>query len=105
MKIVYLHCELVCKSSLFALILRATPNVQRSEISEEYVAVAHYTLDMHQHRMELVRSCRDPSLMTRHDILLGMSALLFVLVLYIKLKPWLHLHIACFDQPLKQGLN
>ncbi|KPM41083.1 hypothetical protein AK830_g5462 [Neonectria ditissima] len=66
MKIIYLHCDLVCESALLALILRATPAVQGSEVSEECVSAARNTLDMHQHCMELVRGCRDPLLVTRY---------------------------------------
>ncbi|KAK7432250.1 hypothetical protein QQZ08_001195 [Neonectria magnoliae] len=66
MKIVYLHCDLVCETSLLVLILRAMPPGQGSDVSEECVVAARDTLDMHQHCMELVRGCRDPLLVTRY---------------------------------------
>ncbi|KIX01886.1 uncharacterized protein Z518_07825 [Rhinocladiella mackenziei CBS 650.93] len=69
MRAVYLRCELICQSSLLALILRAIPPAPGSlgGVSDDCVAVARETLDIHQQCMQQVRSCKsDPFMITKY---------------------------------------
>ncbi|KAI0881294.1 uncharacterized protein GGS22DRAFT_192382 [Annulohypoxylon maeteangense] len=69
MRIVYLQCDIVCQSSLLALILRAitTARGSLSSISDECVTVARETLDIHHECMTAVRSCKtDPFMVTKY---------------------------------------
>ncbi|KAI1105790.1 hypothetical protein F4804DRAFT_340971 [Jackrogersella minutella] len=69
MRIVYLQCDVVCQSSLLALILRAAPGTRGSVsgVSDECVAVARETLDVHHHCMMAVSSCKtDPFMVIKY---------------------------------------
>ncbi|KAI1414111.1 hypothetical protein F5Y13DRAFT_179093 [Hypoxylon sp. FL1857] len=69
MRVVYLQCEILCESSLLALILRAVPAAQGSlsGISDDCVAVARDTLDVHHQCMMEVRGCKtDSSMVTKY---------------------------------------
>lgn len=68
-KIVYKQCDLVCKSSLLTLILRAIP-VPRGSMSgaiDECIAVAREVLDVHQQCIHNVRNCEsNPFMVTTY---------------------------------------
>lgn len=69
MRVVYLQCDLVCQSSLLALILRAIPTAggSLSGISDDCVAVARDTMEIHQQCMMAVRGCKnDPFMVTKY---------------------------------------
>ncbi|KAI1392962.1 uncharacterized protein F4822DRAFT_146949 [Hypoxylon trugodes] len=68
MRVVYLQCDLVCQYSLLALIWRAAPVVQGpSSVSEDCVAIARETLDIHHQCMLAVNNCKgDPSMVIRY---------------------------------------
>lgn len=55
-RVFYLQCDLVCQSSLLALILRATPvgSGSLSNVPESCVTVARDTLNLHQECMKSV---------------------------------------------------
>ncbi|KAL0941544.1 C6 transcription factor [Colletotrichum truncatum] len=63
LRILYHQCKLVCHSSLLALILRAVPakGASLSGASDECVAVARLTLDVHQQCMTSIRNCKTDS--------------------------------------------
>jgi len=65
----YLQCDLVCQYSLLAFILRAMPNPPGflDGVSEDCIAVARHTLDLHQQcMMGLRESKNDPCTKTRY---------------------------------------
>ncbi|KAI6754601.1 hypothetical protein HG530_012353 [Fusarium avenaceum] len=66
MKVIYLHCDLVCQSSILSMILRAVPGIQDANVHDRYVTVARNTLDLHDQCMRLVKGCRDPLLVRRY---------------------------------------
>ncbi|KAI1459923.1 hypothetical protein F4805DRAFT_465878 [Annulohypoxylon moriforme] len=69
MRIVYLQCDILCQSSLLALILRAITTARGfpSTISEECVEVARQTLDIHHECMTAVSSCKtNPFMVTKY---------------------------------------
>ncbi len=69
MQMIYLQCDLVCQSSLLALILRAVPTLQNSpsSISDECVAVARETLNIHQQCMASIGNRKDdPSIVMKY---------------------------------------
>ncbi|KAI0384226.1 hypothetical protein F5Y04DRAFT_238591 [Hypomontagnella monticulosa] len=67
-RIIYLQCDLVCQSSLLALILRAIPaGASLTGVSDDCVTVARETLDIHHQCMTGVRKGKgDPSLLTKY---------------------------------------
>ncbi|KAH8200807.1 hypothetical protein TruAng_005044 [Truncatella angustata] len=69
MRVVYLQFDLVCQTSLLALILRAIPSTQisPSDISGECVAVARDALNAHEQCMTSLRGHeRDPFMFTKY---------------------------------------
>jgi hypothetical protein len=50
MRAVYLQFDVICQSSLLTQILRAVPDSDNSQrrASNEYLTIAHETLDMHE---------------------------------------------------------
>ncbi|KAI0149689.1 hypothetical protein F4776DRAFT_174560 [Hypoxylon sp. NC0597] len=65
MRVVYLQCELLCQSSLLALILRAVPTAGGSLIlvSEDCLVVAREAMDVHHQCMMGVGGCKTDSSM------------------------------------------
>ncbi|TVY68305.1 putative transcriptional regulatory protein [Fusarium oxysporum f. sp. cubense] len=66
MKVIYLHCDLVCQSALTAMVLRVLPGSQGMEVHESCLTVARNTLDLHDQCMKLVNGCKDPLLIRRY---------------------------------------
>ncbi|RSL59478.1 hypothetical protein CEP53_005763 [Fusarium sp. AF-6] len=66
MRLIYLQCDFVCQSSLLALILKAIPPGQHTDIPENYIEVSRRTLDMHERCMEGMRHCKDPLLVRKY---------------------------------------
>ena len=69
MRVIYLQCDLVCQSSLLVLILRAIPTAPGfpGGASDDYIAVARETLDIHEQCMTIVRNCKtDPFLVMKY---------------------------------------
>ncbi|KAF5624584.1 hypothetical protein F52700_9753 [Fusarium sp. NRRL 52700] len=66
MKVIYLHCDLVCQSALTAMVLRVLPGPQGMEVHESCLTVARNTLDLHDQCMKLVNGCKDPLLIRRY---------------------------------------
>ncbi|KAF6806653.1 C6 transcription factor [Colletotrichum sojae] len=69
LRLLYLQCALVCHSSLLTLILRAIPAspASLSGATDECVAVARLTLDVHQQCMISIRSCEtDPQIVNKY---------------------------------------
>ncbi|KAF6842781.1 C6 transcription factor [Colletotrichum musicola] len=69
LRLLYLQCALVCHSSLLTLILRAVPvsPASPSGATDECVAVARLTLDVHQQCMTSIRSCEtDPQIVNKY---------------------------------------
>ncbi|KAI7978784.1 hypothetical protein EIK77_006641, partial [Talaromyces pinophilus] len=65
MCLIYLRCDLVCQSSLLALVLRAS---SEGSALVECVAVARDVLDMHEQCMQDVRGCKNDPLIARKYI-------------------------------------
>ncbi|KAL3601791.1 hypothetical protein FPOAC2_06065 [Fusarium poae] len=65
-RVVYLHCDLVCQSSMMSMVLRAIPASGNTDATDGCVTVARNTLDLHGQCMKLVDGCRDPLLMKRY---------------------------------------
>lgn len=64
MRLIYLRCDLVCQSSLLALVLRAS---SEGSALIECVAVARDVLDKHEQCMQDVRGCKnDPSMAAKY---------------------------------------
>ncbi|CAG7562416.1 unnamed protein product, partial [Fusarium equiseti] len=61
-RIIYLHCDLVCQSSLMGMILKAIPSSTDTSAMDRCVTVARNTLDLHEQCMKLVNGCKDPLL-------------------------------------------
>ncbi|KAF2238759.1 hypothetical protein EV356DRAFT_563475 [Viridothelium virens] len=69
MRATYSQCDLVCQSSLLALILRAIPTAQGSltGVSDDCVVVARHALDMHERCMKDLGDCKnDPFMVTKY---------------------------------------
>ncbi|KAF5569539.1 hypothetical protein FPHYL_2067 [Fusarium phyllophilum] len=66
MKVIYLHCDLVCQSALTAMVLRVLPGSQGMEVHESCLTVARNTLNLHGQCMKLVNGCKDPLLIRRY---------------------------------------
>ncbi|KAF4490466.1 hypothetical protein FAGAP_10763 [Fusarium agapanthi] len=66
MRVIYLHCDLVCQSALTAMVLRVLPGSQGKEVHESCLTVARNTLDLHDQCMKLVNGCKDPLLIRRY---------------------------------------
>ncbi|KAH7253442.1 hypothetical protein B0J15DRAFT_513657 [Fusarium solani] len=66
MRVIYLQCDFVCQSSLLALILKAIPPGQYTDIPDNCIGVARSTLDMHETCMEGMRRCKDPLLVRKY---------------------------------------
>ncbi|KAH8690118.1 hypothetical protein BGW36DRAFT_390242 [Talaromyces proteolyticus] len=68
MQRILLQCDLVCQSSLLAMILRAVPVAPGlpSDVSDDCIAVARDVFDIHQKCMADLRSCKEPSLVTQY---------------------------------------
>jgi hypothetical protein len=66
MRLIYLHCDIVCESSLLVLILRAIPSERVSDVSPECIIMARNTLDIHEECMKCVSQCRDPLLIRKY---------------------------------------
>ncbi|KAI0173200.1 hypothetical protein GGR52DRAFT_579960 [Hypoxylon sp. FL1284] len=69
MRIIYLRCDLVCQSSLLALILRAIPTSPGlvSGVSDESVTVAREVMEIHQQCMLDVRTCKaGPAMVSKY---------------------------------------
>ncbi|RSL43277.1 hypothetical protein CEP54_015151 [Fusarium duplospermum] len=66
MRVIYLQCDFVCQSSLLALILKAIPPGQHTDMPENYVEVSRSTLDMHERCIEGMRHCKDPLLVRKY---------------------------------------
>ncbi|KAF5258513.1 hypothetical protein FOXYS1_10904 [Fusarium oxysporum] len=66
MRVIYLHCDLVCQSALTAMVLRVLPGSQGMEVHESCLTVARNTLDLHDQCMKLVNGCKDPLLIRRY---------------------------------------
>ncbi|KAF4436610.1 hypothetical protein FACUT_6205 [Fusarium acutatum] len=66
MKVIYLHCDLVCQSALTAMVLRVLPGSQGMEVHESCLTVARNTLNLHDQCMKLVNGCKDPLLIRRY---------------------------------------
>ncbi|KAF4336094.1 hypothetical protein FBEOM_10030 [Fusarium beomiforme] len=66
MKVIYLHCDLVCQSSLMAMVLRVLPGSHGTYVHESCITVARNTLDLHDQCMKLVNGCKDPLLIRRY---------------------------------------
>ncbi|KAG4261704.1 hypothetical protein FPRO04_08503 [Fusarium proliferatum] len=66
MKVIYLHCDLVCQSALTAMVLRVLPGSRGMEVHESCLTVARNTLDLHDQCMKLVNGCKDPLLIRRY---------------------------------------
>ncbi|OTA87219.1 hypothetical protein M434DRAFT_24015 [Hypoxylon sp. CO27-5] len=69
MRVVYLQCEVLCQSSLLALILRAVPTAgaSLSFVSEDCLVVAREVLDVHHQCMMGIRGCKtDSSMVTKY---------------------------------------
>ncbi|KAL6916611.1 hypothetical protein FSST1_008106 [Fusarium sambucinum] len=65
-RVIYLHCDLVCQSSMMSMVLRAIPASRNTDPIDSCVTVARNTLDLHGQCMKLVDGCRDPLLMKRY---------------------------------------
>ncbi|KAF2493075.1 hypothetical protein BU16DRAFT_466133 [Lophium mytilinum] len=65
MQVVWMQCDLVCQTSILALILRASPAARDSpsSASDDCVAVAREALDIHEQCMMCVRGCKNDPLM------------------------------------------
>jgi hypothetical protein len=65
MRVMYLQFDLVCQSSLLALILRAIPTARGSSsgVSDDCVAVARDALDMHEQCIMSTHSFKSNPLM------------------------------------------
>ncbi|KAF5621438.1 hypothetical protein F25303_12308 [Fusarium sp. NRRL 25303] len=66
MKVIYLHCDLVCQSALTAMVLRVLPGSQGMVVHDSCLTVARNTLDLHDQCMKLVNGCKDPLLIRRY---------------------------------------
>ncbi|RGP67108.1 hypothetical protein FSPOR_6164 [Fusarium sporotrichioides] len=65
-RVIYLHCDLVCQSSMMSMVLRAIPAAGNTYATDSCVTVARNTLDLHGQCMKLVDGCKDPLLMKRY---------------------------------------
>ncbi|KAH7174712.1 uncharacterized protein B0J16DRAFT_418161 [Fusarium flagelliforme] len=65
-RVIYLHCDLVCQSSLMGMILKAIPSSTDTGAMDRCVTVARNTLDLHEQCMKLVNGCKDPLLIKRY---------------------------------------
>ncbi|KAF0635419.1 hypothetical protein FPSE5266_10916 [Fusarium pseudograminearum] len=65
-RVIYLHCDLVCQSSMMSMVLRAIPAPRGTDAIDSCVTVARNTLDLHGQCMKLVDGCKDPLLMKRY---------------------------------------
>ncbi|KAF2803421.1 uncharacterized protein BDZ99DRAFT_512173 [Mytilinidion resinicola] len=65
MRVVWLQCDMVCQTSLLALILRAIPAARSSPsgVSDDCVAVARDALEIHEQCIMCVRGCKNDPLM------------------------------------------
>ncbi|KAL5336348.1 hypothetical protein BJX70DRAFT_400638 [Aspergillus crustosus] len=61
----YLRADMVCRSSLLVLILRALPTNPEAGV-DDCVTAARETLDLHKECMDSVRDCKDPLLVTKY---------------------------------------
>jgi hypothetical protein len=68
MRALYIQCELMCQLSLLTLILRAKPTIKGLGVSEQCIAVARDSLEVHEQCMTEVRSSKNPSYMARRYI-------------------------------------
>ncbi|KAF4473093.1 hypothetical protein FALBO_19 [Fusarium albosuccineum] len=66
LRLMYLNFDVVCQSSLLALILRAIPSAQNPESPQSCVAIARDTLDRHEQCMEELRTSKDPLLIRKY---------------------------------------
>ncbi|KAM0378604.1 hypothetical protein ACHAPY_006302 [Fusarium culmorum] len=65
-RVIYLHCDLVCQSSMMSMVLRAIPTPTGTDAIDSCVTVARNTLDLHGQCMKLVDGCKNPLLMKRY---------------------------------------
>ncbi|EYB21754.1 hypothetical protein FG05_03559 [Fusarium graminearum] len=65
-RVIYLHCDLVCQSSMMSMVLRAIPTPTGTDAIDNCVTVARNTLDLHGQCMKLVDGCKNPLLMKRY---------------------------------------
>jgi hypothetical protein len=65
LRVLYLNFDLVCQSSMLALILRAIPE-PGGGVSDDCVAVAREVLAMHEQCMAAVRGAPDPLMVTKY---------------------------------------
>ncbi|KAJ3548208.1 hypothetical protein NM208_g1130 [Fusarium decemcellulare] len=66
LRLMYLNFDVVCQSSLLALILRAIPSAQNPESPQSCAAIARDTLDRHEQCMEELRTSKDPLLIRKY---------------------------------------
>jgi hypothetical protein len=69
MRVIYLQFDLVCQSSVLALILRAITTAPGSltGVSDDCVAVARDALDLHEQCMQSVYNCKsNPFMVTKY---------------------------------------
>lgn len=67
MRELYFRGNLVCHTSLLALVLRAVPSPsQETSVSNECIAASREVFELHQQSMKCVRNCNDPPTMARY---------------------------------------